>query len=96
MFCEKCGNEVHDEAVICVSCGVPIGSSTVSNNNVNMEPLEGGVKFVSFCFPIVGAILFFVHQSSAPQKSTDACHMALWGVGFSIAINIFVAIGGGF
>ena len=25
MYCRNCGNEMHDEAVICVKCGVPVG-----------------------------------------------------------------------
>ena len=25
MFCRNCGNEMHDEAVVCVKCGVPAG-----------------------------------------------------------------------
>tara|TARA_B100001173_G_C15703451_1_gene427082 strand:- start:102 stop:386 length:285 start_codon:yes stop_codon:yes gene_type:complete len=94
MFCEKCGKEVLDEAVICVHCGCSLKSNT--NSDVNNEPLDTGVKVLSFCFPIVGIILYFVHQNSAPQKSKDACHMALWSFGFSIVLNILVAIIGGF
>jgi len=93
MFCEKCGEEVKDEAIVCTSCGCSLKSTTESD--VNNEPLDGGVKVLSFCFPIVGIILYFVHQNSAPQKSKDACNAALWGIGISIVINIFVAIGGG-
>ena len=25
MYCRNCGNEMHDEAVVCVKCGVPAG-----------------------------------------------------------------------
>ena len=93
MFCEKCGKEVHQEAVVCVHCGCALKSTSTSS--INNESLDGGVKVLSFCFPIVGIVLYFVHQNSAPQKSTDACHMALWGFGLGIVINILVAIGGG-
>ena len=93
MFCEKCGEVVKDKAVVCINCGFSLQSNTESD--VNNEPLNGGVKVVSFCFPLVGAILFFVHQNSAPQKSKDACQMALWGVGLGFLINILTAIAGG-
>ena len=93
MFCKECGKEVSEEAVICVHCGCSMKSTAISD--VNTEPLNGGVKVVSFCFPIVGGILFFVHQNSAPQKSKDACQMALWGVGLGFLINILTAIAGG-
>ena len=94
MFCEKCGKEVHDEAVVCVHCGCAL--KTTSESYVNNEPLDGGVKVISFCFPIVGGILYFVHQNSAPQKSADACSMALWGMGIGFLLNVIAAMGGGF
>ena len=28
MYCRNCGNEMHDEAVVCVKCGVPAGKGT--------------------------------------------------------------------
>ena len=92
MFCEKCGKEVHDEAVVCVHCGCALKTTTESD--VNNEPLDGAVKVISFCIPLVGGILYFVHQNSAPQKSKDACNMALWGIGISILFNIIAAIMG--
>jgi hypothetical protein len=93
MFCEKCGKEVLDEAVVCVHCGCSLKSSSVSD--INNEPLSGGVQVLSFCFPLIGGILYFVHQNSAPQKSKDACSAALWGVGVGIVLNILAAIGVG-
>ena len=96
MFCEKCGKEVNNEAVVCVHCGCSLKSTgdNTESSNVNNEPLDGVVKVVSFCFPIVGGVLYFVHQNKAPQKSKDACHMALWGIGVSILLNIIAAMAG--
>lgn len=36
MFCSKCGNEINDEAVICIHCGC-----AVKNNNIKTETTEG-------------------------------------------------------
>ena len=93
MFCEKCGKDVEDEAVVCVHCGCSLKSS--SELDINNEPLSGGVQVLSFCFPFIGGILYFVHQNSAPQKSKDACSAALWGIGVGIVLNILAAIGNG-
>ena len=93
MFCEKCGKEVLEEAIVCVHCGCSLKSTNASY--VNNEPLSGGVQSISFCFPLIGGILYFVHQNSAPQKSKDACSAALWGVGAGIVLNILAAIVGG-
>ena len=94
MFCEKCGKEVHDEAVVCVHCGCSLRASL--EKDINNEKLDTSVQIISFCFPIVGGILYFVHQNSAPQKSKDACHAALWGFGIGLVLNIvFGAMAGG-
>ncbi len=93
MFCEKCGKEVLDEAVVCVHCGCSLKSTNESN--INNESLDGAVQVVSFCMPLVGGILWLVHKNSAPQKSKDACNAALWGFGVGIVIQILAAIAGG-
>ena len=93
MFCEKCGKEVQDKAIVCANCGYSL--KLTNESDVNNEPLNGGVQALSFCFPIVGGILWLVHKNSAPQKSKDACSAALWGVGVGIVLNILAAIGGG-
>lgn len=37
MFCEKCGKEIHDEAVICPGCGVP--TSNYSKHQAPSQPV---------------------------------------------------------
>lgn len=93
MFCEKCGKEVLDEAIVCVHCGCSL--KLTNSSDVNNEPLSVGVQVISFCFPLIGGILYFVHKNSAPQKSKDACSAALWGIGVGIVLNIIAAIGSG-
>lgn len=36
MFCRSCGNQMNDQAVVCVSCGVPVGKGN------NFCPACGG------------------------------------------------------
>ena len=33
MFCNKCGKEINDEAVICVGCGCAVRNSSVESDN---------------------------------------------------------------
>ena len=50
------------------------------NENLNKnEDLETVLKVVSFCIPIVGAVLYFVNKDKAPVKAKSACNMALYG-----------------
>lgn len=32
MFCQKCGNEIHDSAVVCVHCGQPTQNAAPAQN----------------------------------------------------------------
>ena len=37
MYCRNCGNEMHDEAVVCVKCGVPVGKGNKFCNHCGIE-----------------------------------------------------------
>ncbi|MFL5746100.1 MAG: hypothetical protein ACJ751_15605 [Niastella sp.] len=52
------------------------------------EKLGLPLTIVSFCFPIVGAILFFVNKSKSPAKANTACYAALAGLGVGIVIRV--------
>ncbi|MFM1885367.1 MAG: hypothetical protein RL026_524 [Pseudomonadota bacterium] len=34
-FCQSCGSEVNEKAVVCVKCGVPVNGAAVVASNVN-------------------------------------------------------------
>ena len=52
------------------------------------EKLGVPLTIVSFCFPIVGAILFFVNKSKSPAKANTACYAALAGLAVGIIIRV--------
>jgi len=54
----------------------------------NHDELETGLKVLSFCIPLAGAILYFVNKDKAPVKAKQACNMALIGVGVGIVLNV--------
>ncbi|MFD0964736.1 hypothetical protein [Pseudofulvibacter geojedonensis] len=62
------------------------------NNVNNQEDLGTALKVVSFCIPLVGAILYFVHKKDAPLKSKQACNMALIGFGVGIVIQVIMTV----
>lgn len=69
----------------------------------NQTPSTGGdlgtpLKIVSFCFPIVGLILYFIKKDNEPVASKQACTMALWGIGVGVVIwilSMVLGIGAG-
>lgn len=65
MFCNNCGAEINDQAVICPKCGVP----TVKNSNLGVKEtapnsvgaLICGILGWVFCLiPIVGLVLSII------------------------------------
>ena len=90
-FCQNCGAEQSLTNSICSECGKP--PFVVFNEKDNYE-LDIAVKVVSFCIPLVGGILYFVHKNSAPQKSKDACSAALWGMLVNFILQIIATVSG--
>jgi FtsH-binding integral membrane protein len=52
------------------------------------DELSTGLSILSFCIPLAGAIIYFSNKSDKPEKARKACHMALWGIGVGIVLNI--------
>ncbi|MFQ5649726.1 MAG: zinc-ribbon domain-containing protein [bacterium] len=88
MFCPKCGAQNQDDVEFCSSCGQGLKAGAVPEAEESVGPL--GIVF--FCIPIVGAIMYFVWKEDKPGKAQQACHLALWGVGVGIVLNIISAL----
>ena len=71
-----------------------MSQNQLPNSNESQDHLGTGLAILSFCFPIVGAIIYFVNKENKPQKAKSACHAALWGFGIGIVLQILVTIAG--
>jgi len=56
------------------------------------EDLSMILKIVSFCIPLVGAILWFINKDKNPRAAKSACTFALVGVAVGIVINVLVTL----
>ena len=65
-------------------------------DNNNPEDLGTPLKAASFCIPIVGAVLYFVNKDEHPAKAKQACTFAIYGVIFSVVLNIIFGVLGVF
>lgn len=63
-----------------------------SNHGNSNDELSTGLKILSFCIPLAGGIIYFTNKDAMPNKAKSACHMALWGVGIGIVLNILTAL----
>lgn len=98
MFCQNCGKEINDQAVICVGCGnqvKPVIQSSAAAPSPVLDVPSGGLNVLSFFFPLIGLILYLVWLEKTPIKAKKIGKWALIGVILNVVIIGFMsAIGG--
>lgn len=85
-YCSKCGQQIHDDAIICPYCGCAVSNTPA----VNDAP-STGFAVLGFLIPIVGLILYLVNKDTAPLKARSAGRGAL--IGFIVGIVFSVIYG---
>lgn len=83
-YCSHCGKPLLDEAVICPNCGCPV------KEPINDMP-NRGLNIISFLFPVVGAIMYFVLHEKEPTKAAAIGKWALYGLGICVVCYILLA-----
>ena len=86
-YCNNCGKEVDDNAVICPSCGCAVASK-----NVEVDKPSTGLNILSFLIPLVGLILYLSWQNSTPIKAKAVGKWALIGFCVAVGLSIISAI----
>jgi hypothetical protein len=68
----------------------PVEDMSTGSNDLGI-----GLKIVSFCFPIVGIILWAIKKQKEPVAAKQACTFAIAGIILGVIINIiyYVFIG---
>ena len=87
-FCQKCGKEIMDEAVVCPGCGCAVANN-ISKNEFNDAP-DNGYAILSFFIPIIGLILYLTKKDTMPLKANSAGKGAL--IGFFVWFVIYFLI----
>ncbi len=83
-FCQHCGKEVMNEAVICPGCGCPIQATNNVQTNAVDDSVSVGLVILSVLIPLVGIIYWPVKAKTRP-KCAKACGIAgliSWAVSF--------------
>ncbi len=88
MFCSKCGQEIHDEAVVCVHCGCSV------RNEPGPKPGDRpNVWFLilGILFPMVGLILFLMYKKEYPKRAKSAAKGAIIGIIAYVLLSLILA-----
>lgn len=86
-YCQKCGREIMDEAVICPGCGCPTNGNGVHNQ---ADSSSIGWALLGYFIPIVGLILYLTWKDSMPLKAKSAGKGALISVCVSVILSIII------
>ena len=89
-FCSKCGQQLRDEAVICVHCGCEIEERKQTQNKVTeFDEVSVGLCALSALFPIFGLIYWPLKHKETPKKA-QACGIAAI-ISWAVSILIMIA-----
>lgn len=86
-YCQKCGAEIHDEAVICPKCGCQQSSAKPMPANEEGEKYTGLI-ILSVLIPLAGLIIFCVNNSTYPVKAKKCGTAAL--ISFVVSVLILL------
>jgi cell shape-determining protein MreD len=89
MYCKYCGQEVNDDAVICIHCGRSLRDVSLSSQ-ADTGSIGWGV--LGFFFPLVGLILYLVWKIERPKTANMAGKGALIGVIVDVVAGICYGI----
>ncbi|MGN1051035.1 MAG: zinc-ribbon domain-containing protein [Acutalibacteraceae bacterium] len=91
-FCQNCGKEVLDEAVICPNCGCSVQADNNTQSTEVDESVSAGLVVLSVLIPLFGIIYWPVKAKTRP-KCAKTCGIAAiisWAVYF-----VFMMVTGG-
>ena len=103
MFCQKCGKEIHNEAVVCIHCGCSVNrGSSVSTQNTSYRAVQESsstancAMLFAFLIPIVGLILGIIGVNkyitpSYKSRSVSAIVISIivWILSFVLMFSMY-------
>ena len=95
MFCNKCGKEIADDAVVCIHCGRSVENRAVQGS-AEEDKVSVGLCVLSVFIPLFGIIYWPLKHKETPKKA-KACGIAAlisWGASFvlSFVFSFMIAL----
>lgn len=87
-YCSKCGNQINDDAVVCLNCGCAVENAQSLPNNAEVDAPNTGMAVLGFFIPIVGLILYLIWKDKTPLKAKSAGKGALIGFIAGVVFSI--------
>ena len=90
MFCKNCGQEIDNNADVCIHCGVATGKNASSLNRIDEPSHLPGIA--GCCFPLVGIILYFMWKDEKPKSASLVIKWTLAGIAMGIIGSIIYVV----
>lgn len=85
MFCSKCGQEINNDAVVCIHCGCAVAAAKTA---VKEDEVNIGLCVLSGFIPLFGLIYWAIQFKTYP-KTAKACGLTaliVWVCTFFISM----------
>lgn len=83
MYCKNCGQQIDDNAVVCVHCGVGVRKVQEDTSNTNTIAIIGFI--LSFFITIAGLICSIIGLKKANECDGKGKGFAIAGIAISLA-----------
>lgn len=91
MYCNNCGNEIADAAVICVHCGCSVNQNRTTAVNTGDAP-STGMSVLGFFVPLAGLIIWLLNKDTKPLMAKSAGKGAIIGFVASMIFSIIYGV----
>lgn len=88
MYCKTCGNEINDNAVICVHCGCAVNDKKTNGEDV----VNVGLCILAVFIPLFGIIYWALKYKETPKAAKAVGVTAIITMAVSFALGIIISI----
>ncbi len=91
MFCQNCGKEIDDNAVVCVHCGVAVNKQANPMDNPEYQTAKTGMGILlALLLGVIGLVIgILLYPTGTYARSS---FIKAWGITFGISIGVSILL----
>lgn len=87
-YCQQCGSQLVDQAVVCPNCGCTVQEPI----NQQEDKPSTGLNVLAFLFPLIGLIMYLSFKKTMPVRAKAIGKWALIGFIVGVALSILSGV----
>ncbi len=91
MYCQNCGNEINDNAVVCIHCGAAVNNPNNPASNPEFQLSKTGMGvLLAILLGLIGLVIgLLIYPTGTVARST---FIKGWGITFAISAGVSILI----